>query len=351
MYDQIDGVAMGSPLGPILANVFISNLECQALKKYSGNLPLVYNRYVDDTFLIFNDRDDSELFLEYMNNLHKNIKFTVEFEENNCLPFLDVLVTRTPDGNIETSVYRKKTFSGLYIKYDSYVPISFKHNLVHGLLNRAFKISSSFEIFKQEVGVIKNILLSNGYSYNFINKHVKHFHNRQNASDNTFTQIPTFGPELRKVFIQLPYCGINSIKLKRQLERVLKIFAPWTKLNIIFKPYYCLSKLSKLKSPVPVSNRSNVVYKIDCLNCDDFYIGMTRRRLHKRLKEHETRQYSAVYKHMSENNHKIDFSNPNVLANDCNKIRLLVKESLNITEHSTHKSLNVNIKSFECTLF
>ena len=70
------------------------------------------------------------------------------------------------------------------------------------------------------------------------------------------------------------------------------------------------------------------------------------RRLHKRLKEHETRQYSAVYKHMSENNHKIDFSNPNILANDCDKIRLLVKESLNITEHSAHKSLNLNIKSF-----
>ena len=58
-------------------------------------------------FLIFNERDDSELFLKYMNNLHKNIKFTVEFEENNCLPFLDVLVTRTLDGTIETSVYRK----------------------------------------------------------------------------------------------------------------------------------------------------------------------------------------------------------------------------------------------------
>ena len=180
---------------------------------------------------------------------------------------------------------------------------------------------------------------------------MKHFLNRQNASDNTLTQIPTFCPELRKMLIQLPYFGINSIKLKRQLKRVLKIVAPWTKLKIIFKPYYCLSKLSKLKSPVPVLNQSNVVYKIDCLNCDDFYIGMTRRTLHKRLKEHETRQYSAVYKHMSENNHKIDFSNPNILANDCNKIRLLVKESLNITEHSAHKFLNVNIKYFECTLF
>ena len=92
---------------------------------------------------------------------------------------------------------------------------------------------------------------------------MKHFLNRQNASDNTFTQIPTFGPELRKVFIQLHFCGINSIKLKRQLERVLKIVEPWTKFNIIFKPYCCLSKLSKLKSPEPVFIQSNVVYKID----------------------------------------------------------------------------------------
>ena len=60
---------------------------------------------------------------------------------------------------------------------------------------------------------------------------------------------------------------------------------------------------------------------------------MTRRRLHKRLKEHETRQYSAVYKHMSENNHKIDFSNPNILPNDCNKSTLFVKESLNISHY------------------
>ena len=79
---------------------------------------------------------------------------------------------------------------------------------------------------------------------------------------------------------------------------------------------------------------------------------MTSRRDYKNMKEikeHETRQYSAVHKHRSEKNHKIDFSNPNILAN--NKIRLLVMESLNITEHSAHKSLNVIIKSFECTLF
>ena len=40
-----------------------------------------------DTFLVFNDRDDAELFLYFTDSLHKNIKITIELEENNCLPF------------------------------------------------------------------------------------------------------------------------------------------------------------------------------------------------------------------------------------------------------------------------
>ena len=51
-YDQVDGVAMGSPLGPILANIFMSRFESKALSKYNGNHPLFYKRYVDDTFFL-----------------------------------------------------------------------------------------------------------------------------------------------------------------------------------------------------------------------------------------------------------------------------------------------------------
>ena len=59
-YDQIDGV------GPILADIFISDLENKVFDTFDGNLPLFYKRYVDDIFLVFNDRDDCELFYEYI---------------------------------------------------------------------------------------------------------------------------------------------------------------------------------------------------------------------------------------------------------------------------------------------
>ena len=86
IYDQTDGVAMGSFLGPILANIFMNHFETEALSKYSGNLPSTYRRYVDDTFLIFDNGTDVDLFFIYMNKCHPNIKFTMESEINNALP-------------------------------------------------------------------------------------------------------------------------------------------------------------------------------------------------------------------------------------------------------------------------
>ena len=78
---------------------------------------------------------------------------------------------------------------------------------------------------------------------------------------------------------------------------------------------------------------------------------MTRRRLHKRLHEHKSRQYCAVFKHISENVHNINFDNPTVLCSDSSKIRLFVNETLLIKDPFAHKSLNVNIKSYMCKLF
>ena len=60
-------------------------------------------------------------------------------------------VTRNEEGTIKTSLYRKETFSGLYMKFDSFVPLHFKNNLISGLLNRAWKICSSYELFYMEL--------------------------------------------------------------------------------------------------------------------------------------------------------------------------------------------------------
>ena len=65
-YYQTDGVAMGSPLGPLLANSFMSHYEGKWLDECPGDFkPKYYRRYVDDIFVLFEKPEHLEMFKEY----------------------------------------------------------------------------------------------------------------------------------------------------------------------------------------------------------------------------------------------------------------------------------------------
>lgn len=82
LYKQIDGVAMGSPLGPCLANAFLCFHETDWLNRCPSHFkPLLCRTYVDDSFLLFSSPDHVPLFLNFSNSQHPNIKFTMEFEK------------------------------------------------------------------------------------------------------------------------------------------------------------------------------------------------------------------------------------------------------------------------------
>ena len=81
-YDQIDGVAMGSPLGPVLTNIFMCNFEEKWVMTRNIQL-LIWFRYVDDTFSIFENKITANQFLPYLNSLHRNLKFTISLQKEN----------------------------------------------------------------------------------------------------------------------------------------------------------------------------------------------------------------------------------------------------------------------------
>ena len=84
MFRQIEGVSMGSPQGPILANIFVGFHERRLFDKFPK--PFTYLRYVDDTFVSFKSRSDALKFFDTLNRLH-SLSFTVEEESNGQLPF------------------------------------------------------------------------------------------------------------------------------------------------------------------------------------------------------------------------------------------------------------------------
>ena len=90
---------MASPLGPILADIFMSMLETKVLNQHIKNLDF-YCRYVDDTFILCDNRTDVNELLNIFNGAHHLIKFTMESESNQMLPFLDVLLVK---GQMEAS--------------------------------------------------------------------------------------------------------------------------------------------------------------------------------------------------------------------------------------------------------
>ena len=134
---------MGLPLSPIFANIFLNFHECNWLRDCPLEFkPLIYKRYVDDTFIKFRNYSHAPLFLDYLNSQHPNIKFTMEIENSGKLSFLDCIVLRS-ESSLEVGVSRKSTFTELGTSFFSYSPFIFKCNAIDTLLNRAYNICSN----------------------------------------------------------------------------------------------------------------------------------------------------------------------------------------------------------------
>uniref|UniRef100_A0A0V0J9V6 Reverse transcriptase (RNA-dependent DNA polymerase) n=1 Tax=Schistocephalus solidus TaxID=70667 RepID=A0A0V0J9V6_SCHSO len=110
LYRQLDGVAIGSHLGPILANIFMGKLEALQLRRQINSLKY-YGRYVDDICAIISEQMNRSALMDTINQAHPSIQLTLEQEQSESLPFLDVLLSRS-DWSIRRSIYRNKMWPG-----------------------------------------------------------------------------------------------------------------------------------------------------------------------------------------------------------------------------------------------
>ena len=277
-YRQIDGVAMGSPLGPALANAFLCHHEASWLDDCPlSYAPVFYARYVDDIFVLLRSAEHVHQLATYLSSKHTNINFTFEVEENETLPFLDVKVFRDGDC-FTTSIHRKATFSGVFTNYSAFIPIEYKRGLIDTLLHRAYMVNSSLSGLHDEITRLKGILKKNGYPENFLDRCILRFFNKMYEIKPTVTTVPK-----KEVRIILPFLGSSSLSVKNSLKKLYREILPFCSLQIVFKTGHKLSSHFKFKDSLPGTLRSGVVYQFKCAKCN---LGSTWRFWERRLQEH-----------------------------------------------------------------
>ena len=112
---------------------------------------------------------------------HANIKFSVEFGENNTTSILDLLIKRNNHAFL-TSIYRKETFTGLYTNWDSFTPRKYKINLIRTLNFPYFRIWLSPSLLSCSLDELRKLLLENGYPSGLFTYKIYDVLNRQHNS-------------------------------------------------------------------------------------------------------------------------------------------------------------------------
>lgn len=321
-YQQIDGVPMGSPLGSISADVVMQKCLNTVLENCPLRIGLV-RKYVDDLLLTVHE-EDVENLTQYFNGFHPKIKFTMEREVNGCLPYLDVLIQRDAGNFLSTTWYSKPCSSQRILNYNSLHPKNMVLNVGRNLVKRVKSLTT-----RQDVNLdatITSILKKNDFPSRVICRLL-----REDPSTRS-RPVPRVDGEYER-FHSLTYVRGVSEKLRRKIANA-------TNARVAFKPARKVMELfSKVKDVVPKEQRSDVVYRIPCKDCNLSYIGTTGQLLRSRIQKHMSTirlksKTTALSSHAIEEDHSFDFPNTEILDFHHTYKKRMMLEALHIKANS-----------------
>ena len=165
-YKQVDGLAMGSPPAPHLANGWLSQFD----NIIKGKARL-YTRYMDDILQNIK-REEIEDKLKEINNLHPALKFTIEREVDGAIPFLDMRILNTRS-RLTSTWCNKPTDTGLMMNYHALDPKRYKRSVVSGVVHRIHRACSTWQNFHDSLEKAKRILERNQYPPTFYEPIIK----------------------------------------------------------------------------------------------------------------------------------------------------------------------------------
>ena len=275
------------------------------------------------------DLDNLKIFNDYVNNIHPIIKFTSTHAATN-VPFLDVNVSLTTDGNISTDLYTKPTDKHQHLLYSSCHPLHTKKAIPFSVTLRLRRICSTDETFNTRTAQLTTYLLKRGYNRNFVTKQIQRAADiprrltLQTKDANKPTRIPfitTFNPALphisniikkhynlllssdryKKAFPHLPVVAFRRSNNLRDLLVTAKLpskstnphpqlpsgsfrcgkncaTCPYISDGLTNFTFFSTGETNPIKSNLTCETK-NLIYLIQCNRCNLQYIGETKRRL------------------------------------------------------------------------
>ena len=362
VYMQTDGVMMGSPLGSLIANIFMCELE-NHLVPTLGNVLEGWTRYVDDTFA-FIEPDATQDVLQKLNSYDPKIQFTFETENNRTIPFLDVLIRRTEDNQLETTVYRKKTNNGIYMNWNSHSPQSWKIGTLKNLIRRAAMICSQPEDLQREINHLEKVFCeTNEYPTSIVKRIIEEERSRRQQRQREETTEPPATnnqeeeeeeeEEEKVIYVNLPYAGTNGENLLKKLRQDIEKKSRNLKIRVTYTPTK-LGSMFVVKDKTKMEHLHNVTYHIECGNkkCDADYTGQTKCRIIKRTMQHNRNDNAShVLIHSKATKHRrVSMKNVKILGRRYRSdFKRRISESLHIKE--LKPKLNKQKDAFKLKLY
>ena len=326
-YKQINGVAMGTKMGPSYANLFVGYIEHKFFNQYNGPKPELYRHYIDDCVgATSSTREELNQFITAVNSFHPALKYTWEISDTS-LAFLDIKLSIEGNG-LCTSVHYKPTDSHSYLLHSSSHPSHVKNSIPYSQLLRLRRLCSEDSDFFLKSEEMCHFFDKRGYPASVVQAghHRAQQIDRQSAlqtsqkeNNNRIPFTLTFhphnhavksiilknfkllqnDPDTGRIFSQPP---LISFKRDKNIGNFLVRSAfqtsnqagtfKWARARCKTCPFICnVEKLSGPKRSINITDHftctsTNVIYCITCTLCKKLYIGETERRLGDRFREH-----------------------------------------------------------------
>ena len=326
-FKQINGVAMGTKMGPSYANLFVGYIENLIFQQYTGPKPEFFGRYIDDCIGATScSRDDLDSFISYVNSFHPALEFTSEVSDRS-VTFLDIQVSIT-DIHLSTTVHYKPTDSHSYLLYSSSHPKHTLNAIPFSQFLRLRRLCSDDNDFSNKCMEMRSFFLNRNYPPHVVDQALR----KVSLIDRNTALTPKVRAPNDRIPFTLTYHPINS-SIKPIINRNYFLLTSETNTSHIFndRPLFSNKRDRNLRSflvkgvlhsnndpgtfrcsrkrcntcPYIVSHTSivgpnsslkitdhfdcttsNVVYCIKCSLCNLLYVGETGRRLGDRICEH-----------------------------------------------------------------